>query len=373
MSAVNSTAELSTKDLWTLAKHAANSDAKKTTTQLQGIENTMIVVGSKGSGKTTIILRQTDRDEAPSPTSALEYTQVEHFHTHVNNCQYLFQNIYRFARRTRGMTGVKDVVHMWEVAGGVRLSDLVKIPIVEAQVHTITCVIVVDLSQPDSITSTLDHFITLFAERVESLLSGLEKRGSKRPAALRKQAWKKYGVDHPDQSELKPSLVPLVIIGSKYDVFRDFESETRKLVCKTLRYAAHVFGASLIFTSAKDETSMERCRQLLSHHGFKSNPPKGHIIDHNKAMMVLAGADTLSQIGHPTKSDKESIGRVKGLDWNMWKTVYSQSLPPRNVQDDSLKDIVDLAKYREPAIDNVYGQKEAEFMQRMERQSQPQR
>ncbi|TPX48015.1 hypothetical protein SeMB42_g02012 [Synchytrium endobioticum] len=348
-----------TRDLWALAQKFASASVDSTRKDVkssinninsiqQGIESSLIFVGCKASGKTTIILRLADRDEAPAPTSALEYT---------------------FARKTRGMTGAKDLIHIWEVAGGTRLSDLVKIPITDATIHTITPCVVLDLSRPEGIITTLDHFLALFNERVETLLHGLEKRGSKRPTALRKHAWKKYGGEHPDQSELKPSPIPLVVIGTKYDLFRDFEPETRKLVCKTLRYAAHINGASLIFTSTKDESSMERCRQLLYHHGFKANAPKAHIVDHNKPLMVLGGADSLSQIGHPAKSsDKESIGRVKALDWNTWKAIYSQRLPQNEVQEnDALKDFVDLPKYREAAIDNVYAQKKAEFLQRQER------
>jgi hypothetical protein len=44
---------------------------------------------------------------------------------------------------------------------------------------------------------------------------------------------------------ITPFLMPLVIVGSKYDLFQDFDSEKRKVICKTLRFIAHIYGASL--------------------------------------------------------------------------------------------------------------------------------
>ena len=40
-------------------------------------------------------------------------------------------------------------------------------------------------------------------------------------------------------------LIPLAILGTKYDIFQDFEPEKKKIICKTLRFVAHTNGASL--------------------------------------------------------------------------------------------------------------------------------
>lgn len=39
----------------------------------------------------------------------------------------------------------------------------------------------------------------------------------------------------------------------RYDLFQDFDSEHRKIICKTLRFVAHINGGSLHFISDKDE------------------------------------------------------------------------------------------------------------------------
>ncbi len=48
-----------------------------------------------------------------------------------------------------------------------------------------------------------------------------------------------------DKDLLNPLPIPLAIVGTKYDLFQDFDPEKKKIVCKTLRFVAHSNGASL--------------------------------------------------------------------------------------------------------------------------------
>ena len=48
-----------------------------------------------------------------------------------------------------------------------------------------------------------------------------------------------------DKDLLDPSPVPLAIVGSKYDIFQNFDPEKKKIISKTLRFVAHTNGASL--------------------------------------------------------------------------------------------------------------------------------
>ncbi len=52
---------------------------------------------------------------------------------------------------------------------------------------------------------------------------------------------------HPDKGSNQPFMVPLVIVGGKYDLFQNIESENKKVVCKALRFLAHNYGATLQF------------------------------------------------------------------------------------------------------------------------------
>ncbi|KAI8927050.1 hypothetical protein BC831DRAFT_497796 [Entophlyctis helioformis] len=315
------------KDIWTLIKEAKDREKKAAASNNssnnnnnngapsneEAIETTLFVVGSKGAGKSSMIMRFLDRDEAPSPSVALEYT---------------------FGRRTRGVNSTKDVTHIWELAGGVFLSDLLDIPITEANIHSTTFVIVVDLADPASVLETLEGLLDKIRSRVSKILDGLEQRGSKRPKALRSYASKKYGSEHPDKDVVKLSPVPLVIVGSKYDEFKDMESEKRKLICKFLRYVAHMNGASLVFVSQKDENLVARViTPNVSHFAFRGSAIKTVAIDHNKPIVVMAGQDTLSQIGLPPSE--------------MAKEALQKTL-----------ERVDLSKFPEPAIDAMRAQKE---------------
>ena len=55
----------------------------------------------------------------------------------------------------------------------------------------------------------------------------------------------RYDADHPDKDTLDLIPVPITIIGTKYDLFQNFDSEKKKIITRTLRYVAHHHGAHL--------------------------------------------------------------------------------------------------------------------------------
>ena len=44
-----------------------------------------------------------------------------------------------------------------------------------------------------------------------------------------------YDVFFQDKDVMQPFLVPLIIIGGKYDLFQDNDPESKKIVCRALR------------------------------------------------------------------------------------------------------------------------------------------
>ena len=44
--------------------------------------------------------------------------------------------------------------------------------------------------------------------------------GIRVPAHLKKKAWAKYGTNHPDKDLIQPFPVPVVVFGTKYDIFQ---------------------------------------------------------------------------------------------------------------------------------------------------------
>ncbi|KAI8799875.1 hypothetical protein BJ742DRAFT_860483 [Cladochytrium replicatum] len=348
------------KDLWTLIREHKARDQNAENARLDTV---LFFVGSKGSGKSTIVHRFMDKDEAPTPTVGLEYN---------------------YGRRTRGVTAIKDVVHIWELAGGTRMSQLINVPLNEQNLHNTSFVLVLDLSKPESIVPTTEALMSTINARFEALCRSLESRGSKRPKNLRAAAAKKYA-ESPDRDTLPPNspcAVPLVFIGSKYDVFKGFEPETRKRVCKTVRYLAHVHGAYVVFTAHKDENLVAKCRQLLILHAFRQGSVKGMSVDHGKPLLVCPGNDTFASIGiAPTESVAARAARggdvvdasagVGGVamgsvrTWMEWRDEFSRNFPWK----EETLERPDLSKFPEPAIDALCEQKYRE-LERMRKNNQ---
>ena len=109
-------------------------------------ERSLVFLGSKSVGKTTLIHRFLERDESPKQTLALEYT---------------------FGRKTN-QNLVKDVCHLWELGGGTLYTNLVETPLVAAKLPYTAVVIVIDLSKPERIWNTLNTLIA--SVKVEPLL-----------------------------------------------------------------------------------------------------------------------------------------------------------------------------------------------------------
>lgn len=223
--------------------------------------------------------------------------------------------------------------------------------------------IVLDLSAPAQIWVTLETLLTSIRGRVDRILSDLTAKDSRLPQHLKKKAWSKYGEDHPDKDLLDPCPFNITIIGSKYDLFQDFEPEKRKIICKTIRFVAHVNGAGVLFTSDKVDSLVHRCRALVGSMAFKSSASRSVAVDHMAPLIVPAASDTLSQIGAPP-IDPEDIGKVKAKSpMDLWRSAYSSIFPAdMNVLKPQLPD--DPAanpKFADAVIDSCRAQKDEEL------------
>ena len=97
------------------------------------------------------------------------------------------------------------------------------IPFNEGTFHSFTMGIILDLSRPHTLLPTLLHFLAAISARLTSVLESLETRGSKRPKAVRAHHLKKYGAEHPDKDALNLLPINVVIVGTKYDLFKEME------------------------------------------------------------------------------------------------------------------------------------------------------
>uniref|UniRef100_A0A2K6TNV4 Cytoplasmic dynein 2 light intermediate chain 1 n=1 Tax=Saimiri boliviensis boliviensis TaxID=39432 RepID=A0A2K6TNV4_SAIBB len=297
-------------------------------------EKSVFFIGSK-NGKTTIILRCLDRDEPPKPTLALEYT---------------------YGRRAKGHNTPKDIAHFWELGGGTSLLDLISIPITSDTLRIFSLVLVLDLSKPNDLWPTMENLLQATKSHVDKVIMKLGKTNSKAVSEMRQKIWNNMQKDHPDREIIDPFPVPLVIIGSKYDIFQDFESEKRKVICKTLRFVAHYYGASLMCGSKFScETNLE---------SFSFPRSKSICVDQNKPLFITAGLDSFSQIGSPPVPEND-IGKLDAHSpMELWKKVYEKLFPPKSTN--MLKDIKDPARdpqYAESEVDEMRIQKDQELEQ----------
>ncbi|XP_071522819.1 cytoplasmic dynein 2 light intermediate chain 1 [Panulirus ornatus] len=289
-------------------------------------EATLLLVGTRSAGKTTLLQRFLDREEAPRHTLALEYT---------------------YGRKT-GRTLVKDVCHLWELGGGALFTPLLATPITPRVVSRLTLLLMLDLSRPDTIWSDLETLLSALKEEVQRAagsVAGLQEE-------LQEAAARRLHPHQQEEQEVTPFLVPLVIIGGKYDIFQDLEPEGKKMVCRALRYVAHTHGASLQFFSAKDTGLVKKAKELLSHYAFGTSESRSLAQDYNKPLIIPAGSDSLA-----------TINMSEDLTFDAWRHVFTTRFPQDNEDRSSVlpEDPARDPTYAEADVDNLRTQKDEEL------------
>uniref|UniRef100_A0A3Q1AN13 Cytoplasmic dynein 2 light intermediate chain 1 n=1 Tax=Amphiprion ocellaris TaxID=80972 RepID=A0A3Q1AN13_AMPOC len=287
-------------------------------------ERSVFLMGSKAGGKTSILLRCLDRDEPSKPTLALEYT---------------------FGRRARGHNTPKDIAHIWELGGGTSLSDLVQIPITPASIRSLSVILILDLSKPNALWGTMEKLLQAAQAQLEKVFSQTQQAKKSKPGAKHQtpapSAARVLPKDHPDRELISPFPVPLLIIGSKYDVFQEFDSDKKKVVSKTLRFIAHYYAASLIVSVV-----LLYMQKTVS-------------IDTNKPLIIPAGSDTFSQIGSPPSADVDITSLHAKNPKDLWKKVYERVFPQESTSEQrELKDPAKDPQYSELQIDAMRAQKD---------------
>ncbi|XP_040525075.1 cytoplasmic dynein 2 light intermediate chain 1 isoform X4 [Gallus gallus] len=304
--------------LWDIArdeveKRENNGDDGK---RVEVCEKSVLFMGSKNGGKTTIILRCLEREEVPKPTLVLEYT---------------------FGRRARRHNAPKDIAHFWEIGGGTSLLELIRIPITVNNIRSFAVVLVLDLSKPNELWMTMENLLQATRNHVNKILAKLEKTDPEVAAEIKQKMQNNLQRDHPDYDLVDPFPIPLVIIGSKYDIFH--------------------------FTS-KSEALLLKARALINHLAFGYDRSKSVSVDHSKPLFIPAGLDSLSQIGPPPTSDS-NIGKMRAnTPLELWKKVFEKTFPPRSFSDlQDSKDPAQDSQYAEYEVDVMRAQKNQEFEQ----------
>lgn len=148
-------------------------------------------VGDKAAGKSSLIqvfLNQSGKKEASSP--------LEYF----------------FGRKPSLVDGTKELAHLYEVGGGKPFCDLIKTPIGAEQFPNTVAVIVLDLSQLNTLLDNLLFWIKTIKKQLEALAKGTSEGSSK---DINDKLWSA----HEDKKYINPVPLPILIVANKYDLF----------------------------------------------------------------------------------------------------------------------------------------------------------
>jgi dynein light intermediate chain 2 len=116
------------------------------------------------------------------------------------------------------------------------------------QVTTAVVVIVLDLSQPNSVIPTALQCLDLVQRKLAATYTLFERKGLQLPEQLRARQGAKLLSQHEDKDLVTCSGISIVLAGTKWDVFRDrVEAEGQRVLGRCLRCIAHAHGAHLLY------------------------------------------------------------------------------------------------------------------------------
>jgi dynein light intermediate chain 2 len=259
------------RDLWSVManERLGNKDNSRTT-------GVILFLGDFGCGKSTIIqsFLKPSVTKEPKPTFALEYS---------------------FARKkTAGSVG-KSVSQIWELGGEINNPGFLDVPLSARGICDSSVVICCDLSKPQNIFMALKRHFDLLKTVIRKRISEFQVNDQiSQIAMLREYAARSLG-DHPDANIIKMMEVPVFIIPTKFDLFKNIPLNDRRLIYQIIRFFAHYYGANIL-TSSNDASQKEVLRGHLSSICFQT--PLKAMCDTaaERPLLMSAGSDSFESI-----------------------------------------------------------------------------
>lgn len=156
--------------------------------------------------------------------------------------------LYSFLRSN--VAGHRSIIQLYEVSGQA-FKHLQTLPITKINYSQVSYLIVVDLADnPSEILNQLNSQINELRSSQEKLMQNILS-----PQQYQELEQRSYtSIQHnPDRVKIRPTLLPLVIVGWKYDQYaKNLDVEVRKWLSRGLRYLAHLNNATLVFGSQND-------------------------------------------------------------------------------------------------------------------------
>ncbi|CAH2234909.1 jg4142 [Pararge aegeria aegeria] len=193
-------------------------------------------------GKSNLLYSFLEKSEKPRETIVLEYS---------------------FGRKSSQKQGIeKTICHVWEYGGKLEMLKNV-LDSVPVRGRFYYCVMV-DLSKIKTMWHTLEICIKTISE---------------------------------NSTDTTPELI---LIGGKYDAFKNYDSDMKKMACTTLRSVALLYNAHLLFYSNKEPQLVRKAKEMLYNIGFGNGIPlREKNTNYTKPLMIPKGLDNWDSIGVP--------------------------------------------------------------------------
>lgn len=126
-------------------------------------------------------------------------------------------------------------------------TKLLETPLSPLKLLNTHVVLMIDLSKPEELWFTLETLAGMLQSHLDIALKSTEAKNYQIEEKLETLAQSNIDSEHPDKELFKPFPLPLLILGGKYDEFQNLDPEKKKIICKALRFFAHIKGGSLQF------------------------------------------------------------------------------------------------------------------------------
>ena len=157
---------------------------------------------------------------------------------------------FRFGTKQREDKTVQ--MNIYELGGGRVLAGLLQSVFVGNGIDNAAIIICLDLSKPGNSIESLLFWLQSVREQTNQVLNELKEKNPSKLKEIVSRLQNKWA-EHEDKARINISYVPIVIIGTKYDVFANtFEIKPKKMLCDALRYLAHSNGCDLVFASVRE-------------------------------------------------------------------------------------------------------------------------
>nr|XP_027200451.1 cytoplasmic dynein 2 light intermediate chain 1-like isoform X1 [Dermatophagoides pteronyssinus] len=331
--------------------------------------STLVFVGSQFGGKSSIINRFIDPTtkslslDKYDETIGLEYRYLcRRIDSLFDDRQRSKQQQQQQMNETISLENNEKICNIWELGYELLFIDLLKFAINLETIQNITLIIVIDLTQPNKMSILLEQIIKWIRKYLQSLLATNDDQFEQqlRQLALKRSIYYRNDQDQDNQDDRpkNPLLIPVTIIGSKYDEYQNMDPEIKKQITRYLRLVSYELGGQLLYHSCRSETLTKRINQAFESLAFDRltfdlNERSKPSISTNIAKPVLLpfGYDTLAKIGVESKSSESVMDQAK----KQFEQIFPQKILEQSYQstiDDDIDPRFD-PNFAEPEIDKI--------------------